>query len=394
MTRINRVILIIVDALGIGELPDAANYDDQGAATIQHMAETVGGLTLPTCRKLGLGNISPIKGVDPVDNPKGAYGKMAEKSPGKDSTTGHWEIGGIILDRPFPVFPDGFPDSLVKEFEQKAGVKTVGNIPASGTEIIERLGEHHLKTKEIILYTSADSVFQLAAHESLYPLDRQYEICQIARDLCKDEFAVGRVIARPFIGEPGSFIRTPARRDFSLEPPDDTILDLMYQNKLPTLAIGKIYDLFAGRGISKKIKTASNDDGMRETINAIKTDQTHKLIFTNLVDGDQLWGHRRDSENFAKSIETFDSQLAGLLDDLRDDDLLIITADHGCDPTYIKHTDHTREYVPLLAYNKQMTSGNNLGTRSSFTDIGKTIAEIFSLENNFIGQSFYNESLR
>lgn len=389
--EITRVIIIIIDACGVGEMPDAAQYDDAGAATFQHCAQAVGGLHMPVCQSIGLGNIVQIEGVPPVEIPIGAYGKMATQSAGKDSTTGHWEIGGLIVKKPFPVYPNGFPKEIVEAFEQKANIKTTYNLPASGTEIIERLGEHHLKTKEIILYTSADSVFQLAAHEDLYPVEQQYEICQIARNLLIGEHAVGRVIARPFIGEPGNFTRTANRRDFSVEPFDDTILDLMIKNNHQTLAIGKIYDLYAGRGVTTKIKTANNTEGMNEIINAVKNNNDHALIYANLVDGDQLWGHRRDPENFAKALEEFDIQLSELLPSLRDDDLLIITADHGCDPTYTKHTDHTREYVPLLLYGRNIKHSTDLGIRETFADVGKTVAEIFRLENKFSGKSFLQD---
>lgn len=389
--KFKRIFIIVVDACGIGALPDASEYGDEGAATLQNMAKDVGGLSMPTCQMLGLGNIDAIEGIEPMLQPIGSYGKMNEKSAGKDSTSGHWEIGGIVLEKPFPLFPEGFPDKIVKEFEDKAGVKTCWNKTASGTEIIERLGEHHLKTKEIILYTSADSVFQLAAHEDIFPLDKQYEICQIARDMLTGEFAVGRVIARPFKGEVGSFERTGGRRDFSLEPPDDTILDILKKNGHPTLAIGKIYDLFAHRGITNHIKTNSNTGGMLATLEAVKNDDEHSLIMTNLVDGDQLWGHRRDAKNFAKSLEEFDNNLGTLLPELKDDNLLIITADHGCDPTFVKHTDHTREYVPLLVYSKKIKNGVDLGVRETFADIAATVLENFGFDKSKNGLSFLSD---
>ena len=390
-----RVIIIIIDACGVGELPDASDYGDTGAATIPNISKAVSGLSMPNCRKLGLGNIVPIEGVAPVldtdGNPIGTYGKMAEQSAGKDSTSGHWEIGGIILEKPFPLFPEGFPRELVKEFEHRAGVSTIGNIPASGTEIIKQLGKEHLETGSLILYTSADSVFQLAAHEDVIPLPRLYEICQIARDLLQNDYGVGRVIARPFIGKPGSFNRTANRRDFSLEPPHETIMDLLIRSDFKTFAIGKIFDLYARRGFTSNVKTSDNDEVMSETINAIKNDRENHFIMSNCVDFDMLWGHRNDVESFAHGLEKFDTRLGELLPILRHDDLLIITADHGCDPTIKSSTDHTREYVPLLVYGEKVKPGVNLGTRETFADIACTLADNFSLEHSFRGKSFLNE---
>lgn len=386
-----KVIIIIIDACGIGELPDAGEYGDAGASTLPHLSEAVGGLNLPNCQNLGLGNIVPILNIDPITTPIGCFGKMAPRSPGKDSTSGHWEIGGIILDKPFPTYPNGFPLELVQKFEELTGKSTIGNIPASGTEIIEKLGEQHIQTGSVILYTSADSVWQIAAHEDIYPLEKQYEYCQIARDMLVGEHAVGRVIARPFIGHPGNFIRTKGRKDFSLVPQSETINDLMQKNGFSTLAIGKIWDLFAERGFNDHIKTADNDEGLLEIIKAIEQKDDHKLVFSNLVDFDMLWGHRRDVRGFADALEVFDFKLGEILTKLKSDDLLIITADHGCDPTFIKNTDHTREYVPLLTYSKSGKLSVNLGLRTTFSDVACTIAEIFELENNFKGKSFLNE---
>jgi len=354
---INRIIILIIDACGVGALPDANLYGDSGASTLPHIAENINGLNMPNSQKLGLGKIVKINGIAENLEPSGSYGKMAPQSPGKDSTSGHWEIAGVILDKPFPLFPNGFPLSLVEQFEKEIGVKTIGNCTASGTEIIERLGQHHLDTKELILYTSADSVFQLAAHENIYPIETLYEFCQKARNLLVDEYAVGRVIARPFEGTPGNFKRTVNRRDFSLSPPSITILDNFVNDGFKTLSIGKINDLFAGKGISHKIKTASNAGGMLAVREVVKEDDEHQLVFANLVDFDQLWGHRRDVKNFAIALEEFDKELGDLLSLIRDNDILIITADHGCDPTYVNHTDHTREYVPLLIYGKMIKSG-------------------------------------
>ncbi len=383
-----RVIIIILDACGVGELPDAAQYGDNGASTIPHVAEALGGLKMPHSRELGLGNIAVIDGVEPYDKAVAGWGKMAEKSAGKDSTSGHWELGGIILDEPFPVYPHGFPLELVQEFEKKAGVKAIGNIPASGTEIIKELGERHLKTGEIILYTSADSVFQLAAHEEIIPLNRLYEICRTARDLLQGDHAVGRVIARPFMGQPGNFVRTTNRKDFSLEPPSETFLDLMKEREIPTIAIGKIDDLYAHRGISKVVKAKNNNEVMDKVISEMASSE-NGIIFANLVDFDMLWGHRNDTESFGRGLEAFDGRLGDLLIKLRKSDLLIITADHGCDPTLKYSTDHTREYVPLLAYNLQMKTGVSLGIRESFADIAATMNDIFNLNYSFPGKSFF-----
>jgi len=386
----HRVILIVLDACGVGELPDASEYGDVGASTIPNIAKALSGINMPNCQKLGLGNIVPILGVSPDEKAVGCWGKMNERSPGKDSTSGHWEIGGIILDDPFPVFPKGFPRRLVEEFEKRAGVKTIGNYPASGTEIIAQLGSKHLKMGSIILYTSADSVFQLAAHEGIIPLNRLYEICEIAREILKGEFAVGRVIARPFIGTEGRFVRTPNRRDFSLKPTSLTFLDLLKNLHIPTIGIGKIDDLFAHCGLSRAIKTKDNNDVMAKILT--ETGETLKgLIFANLVDFDMLWGHRNDTESFARGLEEFDRWLPALFQKMNDDDLLLITADHGCDPTLKSSTDHTREYVPLLAYSAGMIEGRNLGTRDTFADVAQTISEIFGLNHQFPGKSFLKD---
>ncbi len=387
----NRVIIIVIDACGVGELPDAAAYGDCGAATIPNVARATGGLDMPICRQLGLGNIVPVDGLPPASSPTGAYGRMAEKSAGKDSTSGHWEIGGVILEKPFPVFPDGFPHELVAEFEKSAGVQTIGNIAASGTEIIAQRGEEHLRTRKIILYTSADSVFQLAAHEDLYPPERLYEICRTARQVCTGKYGVARVIARPFIGTPGRFTRTPRRRDFSLPPPADTMLDRMLAENRKVLAIGKIYDLFAHRGMSHHIKTTSNAEVMQEVTRAVHHDSEHDLIMANCVDFDMLWGHRNDEKSFARGLEEFDKHLADLLPRLRQHDLLMITADHGCDPTIKDSTDHTREFVPLLLYGPEARGGVNLGIRESFADLAATVSDIFQLTWTPPGRSFLRD---
>lgn len=385
---IKRVIWIVIDACGVGELPDADRYGDEGASTIPHVALAAGGLNMPNCARLGLGNIVDIKGVPPADSPDGCFGKMAEISPGKDSTTGHWEMAGVTLETPFPVFPNGFPDALIDPFVEQVGVGILGNKPASGTVIIEELGEEHLATGKLIVYTSADSVFQIAAHEELYPTDRLYGICKIARTLCVGKFGVGRVIARPFIGEPGSFQRTAGRKDFSRLPEKNTILDLLVQSGRGVLSVGKIYDLYGGRGITHSIKTANNDEVMSVLTLAARDDGDHQLIFANCVDFDMLWGHRNDEARFAEALERFDSRLGELLNVLREDDLLIITADHGCDPTQKHSTDHTREYVPLLVYGRSIKGGVDLGTRRSFVDIAATVARIFDIDERFGGQPF------
>ncbi len=386
--KFGRVIIVVVDACGVGELPDAHQYGDKGAATIPNVARAVGGLKMPNCQKLGLGQIVPIDGVRPTIPTIGCFGKMTERAAGKDSTSGHWELAGVILAKPFPTFPDGFPQELVEKFEMAAGVKTIGNLAASGTEIIKKLGEQHLRTGAIILYTSADSVFQLAAHEALVPPARLYEICQIARDLLTGQYAVGRVIARPFVGKAGNFERTANRKDFSLKPPSDTVLDLLAKSGRKVLAIGKIYDLFLGCGINERIKTANNGEVMRAVLNAVQNDQTHSLVFANCVDFDEKWGHRNDEKNFARALEEFDQDLGQLLPVLKDDDLLIITADHGCDPTIKTSTDHTREYVPLMVYGKKAKWGVNLGNRKTLADVACTIADNFKLMSRFRGDSF------
>ncbi len=388
--NIGRVILVVADACGVGEAPDAASYGDTGSATVPHVAEAVNGLDMYTCGRLGLGNIVPIEGVPPAESPRGSFGKLAPKAAGKDSTSGHWEMAGVILDKPFPVFPKGFPRQLIEEFEQRTGVGVIGNVTASGTEIIQKLGFAHLETQALILYTSADSVFQLAAHERLYPPDRLYEICQTARELLQGEYGVGRVIARPFEGEPGNFKRTRNRRDFSLEPPRDTILDLFAKAGLRTAAIGKIGDLFAGRGITEKVKTENNRDVAGALIQAVE-ETDFDLIFANFVDFDELHGHRNNPIGFARALEDFDMAMEEVVEEMRPDDMLIVTADHGCDPTITTSTDHSREYVPLLVYGKQLAAGVNLGTRESFADIAATIAEAKGLEHSFPARSFLRE---
>lgn len=387
----NRVILIVLDSCGIGELPDAEDYGDIGSNTLGNTSIAVGGLHLKNMQMLGIGNIADILGTSPLPEGEliGAYGKMMEKSKGKDTTTGHWEIAGIILDKPFPVYPNGFPDELISRFEAEIGRKIIGNKAASGTEIIKELGPEHIKTGKPIIYTSADSVFQIAAHEEVIPLNNLYEICLTARRILQGEHGVSRVIARPFLGENGDYYRTKNRRDFSLEPIGVTVLDKLLMANIPVYGIGKIGDIYAGRGISEAFHTASNIEGIETTIKLIK-EKTKGLIFTNLVDFDMLYGHRNDPRGYAQALIEFDNSLSEIMSQMQEDDLLIITADHGCDPT-TESTDHSREYVPLLVYGKNYKPCN-LGIRRSFTDVAATLAQIFGVDVPK-GQSFLNEIL-
>jgi len=384
-------LLIVLDGVGIGELPDAAVYRDQGSNTLVNTARAVGGLELPNLASLGLGNIAPIPGVDPVRLPKGNYGKMAEVSMGKDSTTGHWELMGVITEKEVPTFPDGFPRSLLDTYLRVTGCAGyLGNTTASGTVIIQELGAEHMRTGYPIVYTSADSVFQIAAHEDVVPLDRLYEICQKTRsDVCVGDFAVSRVIARPFVGSPGNFSRTSHRRDYSLTPPKDTLLDLLTRTGKETVGVGKIDDLFAERGISKSTHVKSNSEGIEAIIREIRK-MASGLLLANLGDFDTLFGHRNDPQGFAGALREFDRKLPGIMEALGDDALLMITADHGNDPV-TPSTDHSREYVPLLAFSRGHQGGNNLGVRTSFADVGKTIADLFGLRNTLAGTSFRNQ---
>lgn len=382
---INRVIIIVLDSVGIGELPDAHLYGDQGSNTLVNVAKAVGGLNLPYLAQLGLGNIEKIAGVAPVDLPQGAYGKMNEQSPGKDTTTGHWELAGIVLDKPFPVFPQGFPVEFIKQYENRIGRQTLANKAASGTAIIEELGAEHMRTGKPIVYTSADSVFQVAAHEDVISVPELYRICEIAREMLAGDLAVGRVIARPFVGKSGNFKRTANRHDYSLPPVKTTVLDLLVAQGYAVQAVGKIKDIFAGQGITEDVRTTSNMDGVDKTLDFIRHGKPG-LIFTNLVEYDQAYGHRNDPEGYAKALEEFDQRLPEIISSLKQDDLLIITADHGCDPTTVS-TDHSREYVPLLVCGTPVQQGINLGTRNSFSDVAATIADIFGLPLG-VGTSF------
>jgi len=371
-------------------LPDAGLYGDEGTNTISHIAQAVGGLRLPNLAALGLGNITDIQGVSRNTDAQGCFGKMAEASEGKDSTTGHWEIAGVITKKAFPLYPEGFPKNLLDQFLRVTGCKGVlGNIPASGTEIIKELGDEHVRTGYPIVYTSGDSVFQIAAHQDVIPLERLYEICRKAREhVLVGEHRVGRVIARPFIGTSGSYMRTPFRRDYAVEAPADTVLDLLSRAGVPTVGIGKIDDLFCGRGLQQTIHIHSNAEGIEEIIKN-GTSMQSGLLMSNLVDFDMLYGHRQDAAGYAKALEEFDGKLPEILECIGEGDLLILTADHGNDPTD-QSTDHSREYVPLLCYTRSGTKNRDLGVRSSFADVGKTVAEFFHAAGggSLSGQSF------
>jgi phosphopentomutase len=386
-----KIVLIVLDGVGIGELPDASLFGDVGSNTLVNTANAVGGLKVPNLASLGLGNIASIESVAPAPSPRASFGRMAEVSKGKDSTTGHWEIAGLILDKEFPTFHKGFPESLLKKFLTVTGCKGyLGNTVASGTVIIKDLGAEHVKTGYPIVYTSADSVFQIAAHEEVIPLQRLYEICQRTRDeVCVGDFAVGRVIARPFVGTSGNFIRTTNRRDFSLNPPSDTVLDVLCEAGIETVSVGKVDDLFAGRGLSKKLHSKSNAEGVEYIIRE-SAGMKLGLIFANLVDFDTLYGHRNDARGFATALEAFDVELPTILENIGSGDLLILTADHGNDPV-TPSTDHSREYVPLLCFSKSKRVGANLGTRTTFADLGKTIAEFFGVNNMLAGTSFLRQ---
>jgi phosphopentomutase len=372
----DRVIWIVLDSVGIGELPDAADYGDVGRDTLGHIARSRA-LRVPNLVRLGLANIRPLAHLDPPERPVGAFGKGATVSPGKDTTTGHWEMAGIWLDQAFPVYPHGFPRELIAEFERRIGRRTLGNKPASGTEIIKELGEEHVRTGFPIVYTSGDSVFQIAAHEDVIPIAELYRECEIARALLDGPHRVGRVIARPFAGTPGNFRRTERRHDYAVEPPRPMLLDVLSDRAVPIFGIGKIHDIYNGRGVADYATTKNNADGMAKLTEAL-TQHPRGLVFANLVDFDMLYGHRKDVEGFAHSLEEFDALLGPFLEKLRPSDLLMITADHGCDPDPVNPTtDHSREYVPILAYSPAMSHGANLGTRPTLADMGQTIAENF-----------------
>ncbi|MBD0326606.1 MAG: phosphopentomutase [Pyrinomonadaceae bacterium] len=384
----NRIILIVLDSLGMGEMPDAADWGDAGSDTLGHILETRE-VRLPNLQSYGLGNTRPLRGVAPAEHPRGAFGRCALRSNGKDTTTGHWEMAGIILERAFPTYPHGFPPRVITRFIEEANVPGIlGNVPASGTEIIKELGEEHVRTGKPIVYTSADSVFQIAAHEEVIPVERLYEICEAARRILKGEDEVGRVIARPFEGEPGAFRRTENRHDYAIAPPRENLLVALSESGLDVVCIGKVASIYDSAGVTQDLKAKNNNQSIDQTINALK-DDTRGLIFSNLVDFDMLYGHRRDPEGYARALEHFDARLPEIEAAMKDGDAFIITADHGNDPTF-PGTDHTREYAPLIVYGKRARAGVNLGIRASLSDIGQTIAENFGLKLT-AGESFLSE---
>jgi phosphopentomutase len=385
---ITRVLAIVMDSVGCGELPDAAKYGDEGSDTLGHIADAVP-LRVPTLRALGLGRVARIGGDAPA--PMGAAGRMAEASPGKDSVTGHWELMGIVLERPFPTFPEGFSAATITEFERRIGRRSIGNVVASGTGIIDTLGAEHVRTGAPIVYTSADSVFQIAAHEGVVPIDELYRYCDEAFDLVGRGMGVGRVIARPFVGEPGHFTRTANRRDYALDPFEETVLDRLKAAGHPVVGIGKVEDLFAARGLTRAIHTRSDDHGMDVVLEELEATE-RGLIFVNLVDFDTQYGHRNDVPGYAANLERFDARLAQVLPRLRETDLLMVTADHGNDPA-TPSTDHSREHVPLLVAGAATKAGIDLGTRQTFADVGQTIADIFDLAPTKVGTSFLAEVL-
>ncbi|MCX7940818.1 MAG: phosphopentomutase [Endomicrobia bacterium] len=395
---INRIIIIVLDGFGVGALPDAKEYNDENTNTFLHLYKNISNLSLPNLAKLGLYKILNINNLE-NEIIIGCYGKMAELSKGKDTTTGHWEIAGLILNEPFPTYPNGFPKEIIEEFERRIGRKTLGNFPCSGTEILKILGEEHLKTGYPIVYTSADSVFQIAAHEEVIPLEELYRYCEIAREILGNppfqQHKVARVIARPFLGtSKENFKRTENRRDFSIKPFSKTLLDYVKDSGGKVVGIGKIEDIFAQQGLTDIIHSKNNQEGIQATIDSLKAyNQQKTLIFTNLVDFDMLWGHRRLVNDYYEGLKYFDTKLAEMLELLTEDDLLIITSDHGNDPTYTVHTDHTREYVPLLVYskNKKFVPNKNLGLRKTFSDIAKTVDELFYLDKIQNGTSFARE---
>jgi phosphopentomutase len=383
-----RVILIVLDSVGIGHLPDAHLYGDEGSNTLGHIVAQIPDIKIPNLIQLGLGNIDMENALPKTEHPQAAFGKAAEQSAGKDTTTGHWEIAGTILEKPFPTFPDGFPISFMEKFEAAIGIKTLGNYSASGTAIIDDLGDQHVQTGFPIVYTSADSVFQIAMHEDVIPIEKQYEICQIARNMLVGEYEVGRVIARPFTGTSGNYTRTSRRKDFATLPPDN-VLDAIQNQGKEVLGIGKIYDIFAGKGITRSIKTSNNLEGILATISAIKNDDKASLIFTNLVDFDMHFGHRRDVQGYAACLEEFDSYILEILNVMGEDNVLIITADHGNDPTWTG-TDHTREYIPILMYGQSIPAGYDFGTRDTFADLAATVADVLGIDFETTAKSIFS----
>ena len=386
---IDRIIIIVLDSVGIGELPDAYKFGDEGSNTLVNTAKAVGGLNVPNLESFGLGKIGDIPGVSKEVDAKAFYGKMIEASAAKDTTSGHWEIMGVITEKPFPTYPKGFPDDVIKAFTTAIGRPILGNKTASGTEIIKELGEEHIKTGFPIVYTSADSVFQIAACEDVIPIESLYEMCNCARDILKGKHNVGRVIARPFIVENGIYTRTERRRDFSLPPPEETVLDKAVKKGYEVVGVGKIGDIFAHRGLTREIHATNNRDGVLKTIESIRRD-FKGIIFTNLIDFDMRYGHRNNPEGYAEALESFDKSLPEIVDALKAGDVIIITADHGCDPTTLS-TDHSREYVPLLVFGKKLNKPRSLGIRNSFADVGATVSEALLKSKLDKGESFFTE---
>jgi phosphopentomutase len=386
-----RVILIVLDSVGVGELPDASDYGDVGSDTLGNISKAVGGLRLPNMEKIGLGNIVGIKNIVKEENPIGAFGKCAEVSKGKDTVTGHWEIAGIVLKKPLNTYPNGFSKDIIKEFEERIGRKIIGNKVASGTEIIKELGEEHIRTGSPIVYTSADSVFQIAAHEEVINLEELYSMCSIAREMLVGDRIVGRVIARPFIGRDGNFTRTSNRHDFALDPFEKTALDYIKENNLNVMAVGKIEDIYNKKGVTQAVHIKNNMDGVNKTLEYMKENKPG-FIFANLVDFDMLYGHRNDPEGYAKALVDFDNRMPEIMSLMKDDDILIITADHGCDPTTAS-TDHSREYIPVLVYGKPVKNGVDIGIRNCYCDIGKTVLDLLDVKNSLYGESFAKEVL-
>lgn len=384
---INRVIVVVLDSVGIGEAPDAAAFGDVGSDTLGNIARAVGGLQVPHMAALGLGNIAPLEGVPPATQPRGAFGKMAEQSAGKDTSTGHWELMGVKLAKPFPVYPDGFPAEVMDRFEAAIGRGTLGNKAASGTTILDELGAEHVRTGQPIIYTSADSVFQIAAHEEVIAPEALYHMCRIAREILRGQHEVVRVIARPFVGTPGAWVRTSNRRDFSVTPPEPTVLDRLKDAGLMVYAVGKIEDIFAGEGITDAVHTEDNMDGVDTTLDAMRSRRERGMIFTNLVDFDAKFGHRNDVRGYADALEAFDRRVPDLLHALAPDDMLVITGDHGNDPT-TPSTDHSREYVPLLITGAAIRRNIDLGVRATFADLGATIADLLGIDPPPLGTSF------
>lgn len=380
-TRQSRAIVLVLDSVGVGELPDAADYGDEGSNTLSNTSQAVGGLEMPVLGAMGLGNITDVLGVTPTDSPNGSWGRSAEASAGKDTTTGHWEMMGVLLTRAFPTYPDGFPPEVMNEFSRLTGLGWLGNYPASGTTIIQDLGAEHVATGKPIVYTSADSVFQIAAHEETFGLERLYEISEISRAMLTGEHCVGRVIARPFVGpdESGQFVRTHRRRDYAVKPFEPTVLDLLQDAGVPVFGVGKIGDIFAWQGVTSSPHVTDNMDGFSKLLDEVRRPEPG-FVFCNLVDFDMLWGHRNNAEAYARGLEAVDGRMNELLDAMVDGDLLIVTADHGCDPT-TSSSDHSREYAPLIAKVKGVEAGVNLGVRSTFGDIGETVLDFYGLAN-------------